>query len=45
MKRSNNVDEVVDMALELLMNHNREKKIKTDDLLNIMIDNIYGIFN
>jgi predicted glycosyltransferase len=45
MKRSNNVDEVVDMALELLMNHNSEKKIKTDDLLNIMIDNIYGIFN
>jgi hypothetical protein len=45
MKRSTNVDEVVDMALELLMNHNGEKKIKTDDLLNIMIDNIYGILN
>jgi predicted glycosyltransferase len=45
MKRSNNVDEVVNMALELLMNHNGEKKIKTDDLLTIMIDNIYEMIN
>ncbi len=45
MKRSTNVDEVVDMALELLMNHNSEKKIKTDNLLNIMINNIYGVMS
>ncbi len=45
MKRSTNVEEVVNMALELLMNHNGEKKIKTDDLLTIMIDNIYEMFN
>jgi hypothetical protein len=45
MKRSTNVDEVVNMALELLMNHNGEKKIKTDDLMTIMIDNIYEMFN
>ncbi len=45
MKRSTNVDEVVDMALELLMNNHNEKEIKTDDLFNIMIDNIYGRLN
>lgn len=43
MKRSNNLDEIVDMALELMMDHNQKEQIKTDDLLQIMIDNIYGV--
>lgn len=43
MKRSNNVDEIVDMALESLMNKNKKEQIVTDDLLQIMIDNIYGV--
>lgn len=42
MKRSTNSDEVVDMALELLMNNHGEKEIKTDDLFDLMIQNIYG---
>jgi len=43
MKRSNNVDEIVDMALESLINKNKKEQIVTDDLLQIMIDNIYGV--
>lgn len=45
MKRSTNVDEVVDLAIELLMDNNMVKKIKTDDLFEIMIENIYGAVN
>lgn len=43
MMRSNNVDEVVDIALELLMDNKEKKQIKTADLLGIMISNIYGV--
>lgn len=43
MKRSNDIPEIVDMALELMMGHKVKKQIKTDDLLQIMIDNIYGV--
>lgn len=43
MKRSNNADEIVDMALELMMSKSNKKQIKTDNLLQIMIDNIYGV--
>lgn len=42
MKRSTNVDEVVDMALELLMDNEETKKIKTDDLFEIIINCIYS---
>ncbi|MDD1763254.1 MAG: DUF354 domain-containing protein [Methanobacteriaceae archaeon] len=45
MKRSTNVDEVVDLALELLMDNDEKKVIKTDDLFRIMIKNIYGSVN
>lgn len=41
MKRSTNVDEIVEMALELLMKEDNGKEIKTDDLLSIMINHIY----
>lgn len=43
MKRSTNVDEVVDMALELLIGNGKKKHIETDDLLQIMINNIYRV--
>jgi predicted glycosyltransferase len=43
MKRSNNIQEVVEMARELMMDHKEKKQIKTDNLLQIMIDNIYGV--
>ena len=41
MKRSTDVDEIVNMALKLLMDNKMEKNIKTDDLFEIIIDNIY----
>lgn len=43
MKRSNDINEITDMALELMMSHDEKNQIKTDDLLQIMIDNIYGV--
>lgn len=43
MKRSTDVDEIVDMALELLMDNEERKHIETDNLFNIMINNIYGV--
>lgn len=43
MKRSTNVDEIVDMAFELLIENHNGKVIKTDDLLDIMIKSIYRI--
>jgi uncharacterized protein len=41
MNRSTNVDEIVDMALELLMDKNGREEIETDDLFDIIIKNIY----
>jgi len=43
MKRSQDIDEIVDLALELMMDRKEKKQLKTDDLLQIMIDNIYGV--
>lgn len=43
MKRSHDINEIVDLSLELMMGRNVQKQIKTDDLLQIMIDNIYGV--
>jgi predicted glycosyltransferase len=43
MKRSTNLDEILDLALELMMNDADQKQIKTDNLLQIMVDNIYGM--
>lgn len=42
MKRSTDVDEIVNLALKLLVDKNGGKKIKTDDLFGIIIDNIYN---
>ncbi|MGV8144101.1 MAG: DUF354 domain-containing protein [Methanothermobacter sp.] len=41
MRRSTDLDDIVDMALVLMMDHHQRKTVKTDDLLKIMIDNIY----
>lgn len=42
MKRSNDRDEIVNLALEMMMDHTVPKPVKSDNLLQIMIDNIYG---
>ncbi len=41
MKRSTNVDEIINMALELLSSDMNGREIKSDDLFNIVIENIY----
>lgn len=43
MKRSNNQYEIINLAIEMMMNPIPKKQIKTDNLLQIMIDNIYGV--
>lgn len=43
MKRSQDINEIVDMSLELMMGGISQKQIKTDNLFQIMIDNIYGV--
>ena len=45
MKRSTNVDEIIDIAFELLADGRNVKEIKTDDLFNIVIDHIYKSAN
>lgn len=45
MVRSNDKEEIVDIAKELMMDHTPRKQIKTDNLLQIMIENIYGVKN
>jgi len=42
MERSTNVDEIVNLALKLLVDSDRKRKTKTDDLFNIIIDSIYS---
>lgn len=42
MKRSNDRDEIVNLALEMMMDDTVPKPVKSDNLLQIMIDNIYG---
>jgi uncharacterized protein len=43
MKRSNSVDEVIHMALELMRGNGKKKRLKTDNLLQIIIENIYSV--
>ncbi|MGC9517995.1 MAG: DUF354 domain-containing protein [Methanomicrobiales archaeon] len=42
MNRSTNPDEIVNLALKLLENKENNKKMKTDDLFQIIVDNIYN---
>lgn len=41
MKRSNNLDEIIDISLDLLKNHGDVREIETDDLFDLIIKNIY----
>jgi hypothetical protein len=41
MKRSNDQEEIVKLAIEMMNDHTVRKRIKTDNLFQIMIDNIY----
>ncbi|MBU4535310.1 MAG: DUF354 domain-containing protein [Euryarchaeota archaeon] len=41
MYRSLDVDEIVNIALRLLVNDDRDKKLITDDLFEVIINNIY----
>lgn len=43
MVRSNNKEKIVHLAKELMMDNTLKKQIKTDNLLQIMIENIYGV--
>lgn len=43
MYRSNNPDEIVNKALNLLVNPPENKKIKHDDLFKIIINNVYDL--
>lgn len=43
MFRSNNVDEIVSMALKLMLNKDHSKKVETDDLFEMIIDNVYDV--
>lgn len=43
MFRSNNVDEIVDMALKLMLNKDNSKQLVVDDLFEIIIDNVYDV--
>lgn len=45
MKRSTRVEEIVEMARELLNDNHGHEKLKTDDLFQIIIDNIYQAAN
>ncbi len=41
MKRSTNLDEIIDISLNLLKDHGDKKEIETDDLFDLVIRNIY----
>lgn len=41
MHRSTTLDEIVDISLELLINHRKPRKMENDDLFQIIIENIY----
>ncbi|MCC7552895.1 MAG: DUF354 domain-containing protein [Methanobacteriaceae archaeon] len=45
MYRSNDLDDIIHTALSLIVHPNDEKKLITDDLFQIIIDNIYGAYN
>jgi hypothetical protein len=42
IKRSTNPEEIVNIALKLLVNKNNNGEIKTDDLFHIIVDNVYN---
>ncbi len=41
MKRSTDLDEIIDISLNLLKNHGQRKEIETDNLFDLIIKNIY----
>jgi predicted glycosyltransferase len=41
MKRSTKVEKIVEMARKLLEDDHQREEIKTDDLFQIILDNIY----
>jgi predicted glycosyltransferase len=43
MFRSNNLDEIVDMALKLMLNKDNSKQLVVDDLFELIIDNVYDV--
>jgi hypothetical protein len=43
MFRSNNLEEIVDMALKLMLNKDNSKHLVVDDLFEIIIDNVYDV--
>ncbi|GAB4317318.1 MAG: DUF354 domain-containing protein [Methanobacteriaceae archaeon] len=45
IKRSTNPDEIINIALKLLVNKKENKKVKTDDLFKIIVDNVYKSYN
>jgi hypothetical protein len=45
MKRSTSSEEIIEMARELLRDNHKRQELSTDDLFNIIIDNIYESAN
>ncbi|MDO5849233.1 MAG: DUF354 domain-containing protein [Methanobrevibacter sp.] len=45
MFRSNNIDEITQKALDFITADNSEIQLKTDDLFNLIIENIYDLGN
>jgi type III secretion system FlhB-like substrate exporter len=45
MKRSTNSEEIIQMAKELLKDDHHVEELVTDDLFNIIIENIYSAVN
>ena len=43
MYRSQNPDEVIHKALEFIVNPHKKVDVKTDDLFQIIIDNLYDL--
>ncbi len=43
MFRSNNLEEIVDMALKLMLNKDNSKQLVVDDLFEMIIDNVYDV--
>ena len=43
MYRSNNPDDVIEKALDLIVNPGEKIEIETDDLFQVIIDNLYDL--
>lgn len=43
MFRSNDVEEIINMALRLMLNKDNSRKLETDDLFEMIIDNVYDV--